>query len=226
LTQAHWRGWLAAIAATLVTAGLVLAEIDDAGMRHWWSSHALTTDTVSGLLVLLITLLVVNQVVRRRQLRDRSQAVAAQAAIMMAQADRASSAVSSALDGSGDRSSASEEFRTYMMMLLVGAPVLIDGRLSRSFLEQAQRLGGEMARVLATMTRAHHAQHAPTAPDARLNAATAQLRTVAAPLLQPLDLTELVAAGVDKASNADGADNANAASAGSADDQPSSEQGS
>ena len=128
-------------------------------MRHWWSSHALTTDTVSGLLVLLITLLVVNQVVRRRQLRDRSQAVAAQAAIMMAQADRASSAVSSALDGSGDRSSASDEFRTYMMMLLVGAPVLIDGRLSRSFLEQAQRLGGEMARVLATMTRAHHSEH-------------------------------------------------------------------
>jgi hypothetical protein len=218
LTQAHWRGWLAALAATLVTAGLVAAEIDDAGMRHWWSGHALTTDTVSGLLVLLITLLVVNQVVRRRQLRDTSQAVAAQAAIMMAQADRASSAVSSALAGSGDRNSASDEFRTYMMMLLVGAPVLIDGRLSRSFLEQAQRLGGEMARVLATMTRAHHAEHPPTAPDARLNAATAQLRTVAAPLLQPLDLSELVAAGVDKAANAD--------DTGSAGNQPSSEQSS
>jgi hypothetical protein len=224
LTQAHWRGWLAALAATLVTAGLVAAEIDDTGMRHWWSRHALTTDTVSGLLVLLITLLVVNQVVRRRQLRDRSQAVAAQAAIMMAQADRASSAVSSALDGSGDRSSASDEFRTYMMMLLVGAPVLIDGRLSRSFLEQAQRLGGEMARVLAMMTRAHHSEHAPTAPDARLNAATAQLRTVAAPLLQPLDLSELVAAGVDNAANA--ANAANADDTGNAGNEPSSEQSS
>jgi hypothetical protein len=223
LTQAHWRGWLAALAATLVTAGLVAAEIDDAATRHWWSSHALTTDTVSGLLVLLITLLVVNQVVRRRQLRDRSQAVAAQAAIMMAQADRASSAVSSALDGSGDRNSASDEFRTYMMMLLVGAPVLIDGRLSRSFLEQAQRLGGEMARVLATMTRAHHSEHA-TAPDARLNEATAQLRTVAAPLLQPLDLSELVAAGVDDAGNA--GDAGDAGDAGNANNQPSSEQSS
>ncbi len=103
MTQAHWRGWLAALAATLVTAGLVAAEIDDAGMRHWWSGHALTTDTVSGLLVLLITLLVVNQVVRRRQLRDRSQAIAAQAAIMMAQADRASSA------GSADDQPSSEQ---------------------------------------------------------------------------------------------------------------------
>jgi hypothetical protein len=197
VTQVHWRGWLAALAATLVAWGLVLAEIDDGGMRRWWSSHALTTDTVSGLLVLLITLLVVNQVVRRRQVRDRSQAVAAQAAIMMAQASRATSAVSSALDGSGDRASASDEFRTYMMMLLVGAPVLIDGRVSRSFLEQAQRLGGEMARVLSTLTRAHGSEHAPKAPDARLNDAIAQLRTVAAPLLQPLDLSELVAAGVD-----------------------------
>jgi hypothetical protein len=107
------------------------------------------------------------------------------------------------------------------MMLLVGAPVLIDGRLSRSFLEQAQRLGGEMARVLAMMTRAHHSEHAPTAPDARLNAATAQLRTVAAPLLQPLDLSELVAAGVDNAANA-----ANADDTGNAGNEPSSEQSS
>ena len=116
----------------------------------------------------------------------------------MAQADRASSAVSLALDGSGDRSSASDEFRTYDLVDPADRrTVLIDGRLSRSFLEQAERLGGEMARVLATMTRAHHSEHAPTAPDARLNEATAQLRTVAAPLLQPLDLSELVAAGVD-----------------------------
>jgi len=206
VTQEQWRGWLAAIAATLVAWGLVVAEIDDAGMRRWWSSHALTTDTVSGLLVLLITLLVVNQVVRRRQLRDRAQAVAAQAAIMMAQADRASAAVSSALDGSGERDSASDEFRTYMMMLLVGAPVLIDGRVSRSFLEQAQRLGGEMARVLTTMTRAHGSEHAPKAPDARLTAAIAQLRTAAAPLLQPLDLSELTAAGVNDSGDQTSAD--------------------
>jgi len=78
-----------------------------------------------------------------------------------------------------------------------------------------------MARVLATMTRAHHSEHAPTAPDARLNAATAQLRTVSAPLLQPLDLSELVAAGVDNAANA-----ANVANADDTDNQPSSEQSS
>jgi uncharacterized membrane protein YccC len=197
VTQAHWRGWLAAIAASLVAWGLVIGEINDVGMRRWWSTHALTTDTVSGLLVLLITLLVVNQVVRRRQIRDRSKAVAAQAVIMMAQANRATTAVSSALDGSGDRDSAGDEFRTYMMMLLVGAPVLIDGRVSRAFLEQAQRLGGELARVLSTISKAHGSEHAPKAPDARLNDSIAQLRTAVTPLLQPLDLSERIAAGVD-----------------------------
>ena len=218
MVQTRWQGWLAAAVVTLVTVALVTDDISNSGFRQWWVNHALTTDTVAGLLVVLVTVLVVNQVARRRQLLDRARAVSAQAAIMLSQAGRASRAVSAALDGSGDRDAASEELRTYMMMLLVGAPVLIDGRLSRSFLEQAQRLGGEMARVLATMTRAHHSEHAPTAPDARLNAATAQLRTVAAPLLQPLDLSELVAAGVDSAANADDTDNS--------DNQPSSEQSS
>lgn len=203
MTQAHWRGWLAAIAATLVAAGLVAGEIDDAGLRHWWAGHSLTTDTVSGLLVLLITFLVVNQVVRRRQLKDRSQAVAAQAAIMMAQANRSASAVSAARDGSGDRDSASDELRTYMIMLLVGAPVLIDGRISRNFLEESQRLGGELARVLAVMARSHDGGTAPSAPGSRLDDAIARVRSAAAPLLQPLDLSELVAAGADNADNAD-----------------------
>ena len=184
MTQAQWRGWLAALAATLVTAGLVAAEIDDVGMRHWWSGHALTTDTVSGLLVLLITLLVVNQVVRRRQLRDRSQAVAAQAAIMMAQADRASKAVSAVLDGSGDRNSAADEFRTYMMMLLVGAPVLIDERVSRAFLEQAQVVAAEMAHALGVTAKSTRPG---TLADKRLDNAVQQLRTASTPLLQVLD---------------------------------------
>jgi hypothetical protein len=196
LSQAHWRGWLAAFAAMLVTAGLVLAEIDDAGMRHWWSGHALTTDTVSGLLVLLITLLVVNQVVRRRQTRDRSRATAAQGAIIVGQAVRASNAVTTALDGSGHRDAASDEVRTYMIMLLVGAPVLIESRVSRNLLEQAQHLGAELTRVLLTMAKGHGAT---AAPDAGLNDAIAGLRTAAGPLLQQLDLDELIAAGADSA---------------------------
>ncbi len=127
---------------------LVVLDVTDKAMRRWWDGHALTTDTVSGLLVLLITLLVIDQVVRLRQLNARARAVAAQAAIIMTQAGRTlrsvSQAVAQGADDS-DRDAASDELRTYMMMLLVGAPVLIDAQVSRSFLEQAQVVGGLMA---------------------------------------------------------------------------------
>ena len=181
LTRWPLRG--AAIAATLATLTLVLADLADSGLRRWWDGHALTTDTVGGLLVLLITVLVADQVVSRRQIRDRSVAVAAQAAIVAAQAARSARAAAGALDGSGDRAAASDELRTYMMMLLVAAPVLIDAPASRHFLEQAQYLASEMVLVLTAL-----AGDPETGPGARarLTEAARQLKAAAAPLLQPL----------------------------------------
>jgi uncharacterized membrane protein YcjF (UPF0283 family) len=183
----RWRGWFAAGVITLLALVLVILDIIDGAMRRWWAAHALTTSIVSGLLVLAITLLVVDQVVRLRQLNDRSRAVAAQAAIILAQATRAAQEVSQAVAkglGPGNRDDAADEFRTYMIMLLVGAPVLIDERISRNFLEQAQRLGGEMARVLgATGTASGSA-----APSTnRLDHAVRQLREASTPLIAALD---------------------------------------
>jgi hypothetical protein len=103
----RWQGLTASVVVVLVMAGLVIGDLADGGLRRWWAGHALTTNTVAGLLVLLITVLVVDQVVRRRQLRDRSRAIAAQAAIMLGQASRSSRAVSAALAGSGDPGSTS-----------------------------------------------------------------------------------------------------------------------
>ena len=162
----------------------MILEVTDGGLRRWWAFHALTTDTVGGLLVLLITVLVADQVVRLRQIKGRARAVAAQAAIMVNQAIRSVQAVSQALAGSGDRDAAGEEFRTYMMMLLVGAPVLIDATVSRTFLEQAQALGGEMARALAATARTPGQA---SYPAARLDDAVQRLRTASTPLLQVLD---------------------------------------
>ncbi len=182
----RWQGGSAALVVTLVTGALVIAELVDDRMRRWWAGHALTTDTVAGLLVLLITVLVVDQVVSRRQFNDRARAVGAQAAIILAQAVRASREVSQAVAqglGPGDRDAASDEFRTYMVMLLVGAPVLIDATVSRNFLEQAQALGGEMARALTATARAPGPQ---ALPGARLEDAVQRLRAASAPLLQVL----------------------------------------
>ena len=180
----HWQGWLAATVVTLAACALVIVDVTNAGQRHWWEAHALTTSTVSGLVVLLITLLIVDQVVRLRQRKDRSRAIAAQAAIMVSQGIRSSRAVSQALNGSGDRDAANDEFRTYMMMLLVGAPVLIDERTSRTFLEQAQYLGAEMARAIAAATRQHGKD---SFPSGRLDDAVQRLKDASTPLLQVLD---------------------------------------
>ncbi len=183
----RWLGGIAALVATLLIGVLVFVEITDAAMRRWWTGHALTTDTVSGLLVLLITLLVVDQVVRLRQINSRARAVAAQAAIIMTQAGRALSAVTQAVAkgaGDSDRDAASDEVRTYMMMLLIGAPVLIDAQMSRNFLEQAQAVGGLMA-ISVGMTAKSSRQAA--SKDARLDDAVQRLRAASTPLLQVLD---------------------------------------
>ncbi len=108
----------------------------------------------------VVTLLVVDQVVRLRQLNDRSRAVA------------------------------SDEFRAYMNMLLVGAPVLIDEKISRNFLEQAQRLGGEMARELTAIGNAAGTaggSGSGKVSPSRLDHAVRELRDASTPLLAALD---------------------------------------
>ena len=183
----RWQGGFAALIVTLLTGVLVVLEITDGAMRRWWSGHSLSTDTVSGLLVLAITLLVVDQVVRLRQLNARARAVAAQAAIIMTQAGRTLRSVSQAVAqgaGDSDRDAASDDLRTYMMMLLVGAPVLIDAQVSRNFLEQAQVVGGLMAVSLGVTAKSS----SPAASkDARLEDAVQRLRAASAPLLAVLD---------------------------------------
>jgi hypothetical protein len=179
----RWQGGLGAAAVTLVTCALVILDLTDAGLRRWWDGHALTTDTVAGLLVLAITVLVVDQVVRLRQDNDRARAVAVQVAIMMTQANRASQAVSQVLAGSGDRDTAADEFRTYTMMVLAVAPVLIDARTSRNFLEQAQHLDGVMAWALSVLGSASGQE---SSAVTRLDDAVQTLKSASTPLLQNL----------------------------------------
>jgi len=179
----RWLGGLAAAAVALVACVLVILDLTDTGLRRWWDAHALTTDTIAGLLVLMITVLVVDQVVRLRQGNSRARAVAIQVAILMTEANRAAQAVSQFLAGSGDRDMAYEEFRTYTMMVLAVAPVRIDARTSRNFLERAQDLDAAMARALSLLA---------TAPGqekflaARLDDTMQALKSASTPLLQNL----------------------------------------
>ena len=179
----RWLGGLAAAAVALVAGVLVILDLTDAGLRRWWDAHALTTATVTGLLVLMITVLVVDQVVRLRQGKSRARAVAVQVAILRTQANTASREVSQVLAGSGDRDMAYEEFRTYTMMVLSVAPVLIDARRSRNFLERAQDLDGAMAQALSLLATVPGQEKFLTA---RLDDTLQALKSASAPLLQNL----------------------------------------
>jgi hypothetical protein len=194
----RWQGATGAVVVTLGTVALVILDLADHGFRFWWVTHAFTTDTVAGVLVVLLTVLVVDQVVRRRQILDRARAISAQAAIVGAQAGRAVRAVSDVLAGSGDRDAAADAFRTYMIMLLVAAPLFIDAKVSRDFLEEAQRLGGEMGHALATLSRAADGTPPPAARlSQRLDAAARRLQAVAVPLMAQLTPEERTAVSTD-----------------------------
>jgi uncharacterized membrane protein YhaH (DUF805 family) len=187
--QKRSQAWSGALAVTLIAIALAILDSTDRSLRRWWAQHAFTTSVVSGILVVLVTVLIVNRVVTVRQLRDRSRAIAAQAVIVMSQAVRATRAVVGTLGGEGDLDGASEELRTYLTMLLIAAPVLIDATLSRTFLEEAQQLAGELARAVTT-TRAG------TPPDDlrhRLTGAVDRLREGSQPLLQIVDPEQRIA---------------------------------
>jgi len=179
----RWLGGLAATAVAVVACVLVILDVTDAGLRRWWDGHALTTDIIAGLLVLMITVLVVDQVVRLRQGNSRARAVAIQVAILRTQANIASRAVSQVLAGSGDREMAYEEFRTYTMMVLSVAPVLIDARTSRNILERAQDLDAAMAQALSVLATVPGQEKSLAA---RLDETLQALKSASTPLIQNL----------------------------------------
>jgi hypothetical protein len=179
----RWIGGLAAAAVTLVVCVLVILDLTDAGLQRWWDAHALTTDTIAGLLVLMITVLLVDQVVRLRQGNSQARAVAIQVAIVRTQANIAARAVTQVLGGSGDRDIAYEEFRTYTMMLLSVAPVLIDAATSRNFLERAQDLDAAMAQALSVLATAPGQEKSSAA---QLDDTLQALKSASTPLLQNL----------------------------------------
>jgi len=174
----------AAVMAVVVT--LIALDLVDHVVSGWFDRHSFATDAVSTLLGLAVAALVVDRISARRNLRDRAQVMAAQGAMIAAQARRATQAVTSALDGSGDRDSAADELRTFMMMMLTAAPALMDAPQTREFLETSQHLAAELARALG-VTRSGER---PDDVDQRLNDAAGQVRATVQPLLQTLDVDQ------------------------------------
>lgn len=194
MTGNRWA-MVVAVMIVVVTAALMVVDAVDDAVRRWWAEHAFTTSIVGGLLVLAVTLLVVNQVLNIRDLRSRAQATAAQAAILLNQARRTADAVDVADQGDSERDAASDETRTYMTMVLIGAPVLINASVPRAFLEQAQWLGVLFSRALNPAV----GQSNPS----EISGAFEKLRAVASPLLRELSHSARRAVGASEAAVGD-----------------------
>ena len=175
-----YRAWWGALIVMVITAGLVVLDITAGPVHRFWSRHAFTSNVLAGVCVLLLTVLIVDRVIRIRQLKNQSRAVGAPAALIVAQASRAADAVTRAGRSAEDRDEASGEVRTYTQMLLTSAPLLIEARDPRAFLEAAQHVAAELFRAL----HAEDEQLEPT--KAKLDHAVKQLDAAAAALLKAL----------------------------------------
>ena len=176
----RYRAWSGALIVMVITAALVVLDISDGSVHRYLSRHSFTSSVLAGVLLLLLTVLIVDRVIRIRQLKNQSRAVGAPAALIVAQAGRAVDAITRAALSAEDRDEASIELRTYTQMLLTSAPLLIDARVPRAFLEAAQHVAAELFRAL-------HARDEKVEPTkTQLDHAVEQLRAAAAPLLKAL----------------------------------------
>jgi hypothetical protein len=191
-----WQAGVATTTVALLSSALVVLDLTEGAFRRWWSARAFTTDAIAGILVVLITVLIVNQALGIRRQRERFRATAAQASMVLSQAIRATRAVL-ACATSGDRTATSDELRTYMIMLMIAAPILIESKTPRAFLEDAQTLGGMFVHVQHSESESAF-KSVPS--DAQLEEALRQLKITAAPLLAPLTAEERTAAGTEETS--------------------------
>ena len=195
----RYAGWRGALSVLVVTAALVVLDLSDPPVRRYWSRHSFTSSVLSGLLVLLLTLLIVDRVARIRQLRSQSRAIGAQAAVIVAQARRTADLITRSASSADDRDEASAELRTYTQMLLTSAPLLIGATVPRTFLETAQRVAAQLFRAQRDAGDKSSDQ-----AKARLDDEVRQLENAAAPLIEALNRAQRAAVSSGEGLAADG----------------------
>lgn len=143
-------------AATVIAVGvivLVTCDLAISGFREWWDGHSFTTDVVSSLLVLAVAGVIVDEVVARRQRKQRSVSVAVQSLILFQQARRTYEQVSNIGDDRAHIGDVRDETTNLANMLLIASPALFDDPQARVLLEQVQRLAGWMFVALSPPER-------------------------------------------------------------------------
>jgi len=170
---------VAATTAAVALLTLVACDVWIGAFRAWWDRHSLTGSVVASLLVVAVTALIFDEIVARRQRRDRAVSVAVQALIVYGQARRAYGTIVASGDDEPSSSGAAEELRMFASMLLTASPNLFDDPAARSFLGQLEAFAASMFRMVSARSRG-----GPTA-DARdrLGSELAQLQASVQPLV-------------------------------------------
>lgn len=166
---------------TVVLVSLVATDLWAPAIQRFWNRHSLTSSVVSGVLVLAVTALVVDEVIARRQRKERAVSVAVQALIVYGQARRVWHSI--VADGGPDvAGEPSQELRTLAGMLLTASPSLFDDPDARLFLEATERFSAAAVQLLAAARREGTA----AATGGPLASAMGQMQTAVSPMLARL----------------------------------------
>ncbi|MGD0984758.1 MAG: hypothetical protein ABSA65_13220 [Acidimicrobiales bacterium] len=137
----------AAATVAMILLALVACDLWIRSFQLWWDRHSLICSVATSLLVLAVAGLIVDEVVARRQRRERALSVAVQGLIVYGQARRAWNTVMTIGDtGEGSASTLIEELRTLASMLLTAAPSLFDDPVARRFLEEVELFSASVFR--------------------------------------------------------------------------------
>jgi hypothetical protein len=139
-TRVSEAATVAAVAAAVIT------DLAIHGVGDWWNRHSFISSLVSSALILAVTVLVVNEVLSRRQIRERNRVAAVQALIVYTQVLRTDQVVMASPDEQQD-SDVAGEVRALGSMVLIAAPALFDDPEARDFMEQAERFSALLVRI-------------------------------------------------------------------------------
>jgi len=168
---------LAAVVAVMALVALVAGDLWVGTLRSWWDRHSLTASVITNLLVLAVTALIIDEVVARRQRRQRAVSVAVQALIVYGQARRAYVALTTTVDDNAG--TATEEMRALASMVLTASSSLFDDPVARAFLAQTERMAGVMFRTSSATSAAGPG----TKERDRLASEMSRLKAAVTPLL-------------------------------------------
>jgi hypothetical protein len=131
---------VAAVIAAIVT------DLAIPSVGGWWDRHSLIGSLAGSALILAFTVLVVDEVLSRRQIRDRNRVAAVQALIVYTQVLQTEKAVMAAPDERANADVAGE-VRALGSALLIAAPALFDDPEARDFMDQAERFSALLVRI-------------------------------------------------------------------------------